>query len=111
MTNEDFLFFFSPRSCSLCIYMEKWTNKQGKVGALQLGLLGVLTLFKCVHFISRRGSLPLSKTFCGGFENASCASFKRVLPVVVVCSNYCYFFLYMSSVVATDLVLICAAFS
>lgn len=79
------MFSLSPHSCSLCIYMEKCTNEQGKVGALRSELWGVLTiLLKCLHFISRRGSLPLGRPFCGAFENASAASYQKVLPGISI---------------------------
>lgn len=36
-------------------------------------------LLECLHFITRWGSLPLSKTFSGAFEDAQSANFQKVI--------------------------------
>lgn len=86
--------------------MQKCTSKQGKVGALHLGLWVVLTaLLECLHFISRWGSFPLSKTFSGAFGDAQSASFQKVLGVINIASvliylsvvNQCHIIIYTVS--------------
>lgn len=100
------LFFSSPHSCSLYVHMQKCTSKQGKVGALHLGLWVILTaLLECLHFFSRWGSLPRSKTFSGAFEDAQSASFQKVIGVINIASvhiyssavNQCYVIIYTVS--------------
>lgn len=88
MTNDAFL--FPPHSCSKCVYMEKCTSQQGEVGASHLVFSLILTaLLKSLHFISRWGSLPLSKTFSGAIEGAQ--SFQKVLPVVIIVVVSCVY--------------------
>lgn len=68
--------------------MEKCTSEQGKVGELHLVFWLILTaLLECLHFITRRGSLPLSKTFSGAFEDAQSANFQKVIGAIIVISS------------------------